>query len=38
LRKSYPVAPGSVRLRLIQFAHLGQRGRSIGRSDGLGQV
>jgi hypothetical protein len=38
LRKSYPVAPGSVRLRLIRFAHLGQRGRSIGRSDGLGQV
>jgi hypothetical protein len=33
-----PGTPGSVRLRLIRFAHLGQRGRSIGRSDGWGRV
>ena len=33
-----PGTPGSVWLRLIRFAHLGQRGRSIGRSDGWGRV
>jgi hypothetical protein len=37
LRKSYPVAPGSVRLRLIRFAHLGSADAQSGEATVWGE-
>jgi hypothetical protein len=34
LRRSKPFGPGMIRARFMRFVHLGQRGRSIGISDG----
>jgi hypothetical protein len=37
LRRSNPFGPGMIRAKAMPLSHLGQRGRSICRSDGLAE-